>query len=255
MEFVQSLLPEGLSLGVATLLVVASAFTSAFTASFGLGGGVAMLALMGIFIPVASLIPVHGAVQVGSNAGRAWHQRSHARLDVTGPFIAGSVVGAIIGAFIVVQLPDALLKFILATFIIVLTWGRIPGVEKITKGGLALASVCLALVSMMVGATGPLVSVVLGRFFENERKALIATHAVAMTAQHLLKVLVFGLAGFAFWTWLPLIGAMIASGFIGTVYGSRLLDRMPEEQFRKWFKILLTLLALQMLYAAVMAVL
>jgi len=96
---------------------------------------------------------------------------------------------------------------------------------------------------------------VLARFFERDRKALIATHAAAMTAQHLLKILVFGLAGFAFWTWLPLIGAMILSGFVGTLYGASLLDRLPEEQFRKWFKILLTLLALQLLYEAVAAVL
>ena len=29
-----------------------------------------MLALMGLFVPVAALIPVQGAVQLGSNTGR-----------------------------------------------------------------------------------------------------------------------------------------------------------------------------------------
>ena len=73
-----------------------------------------MLALMGLFVPVAALIPVHGSVQLGSNTGRAWHQRANVRLDITVPFIIGSVVGAIVGAFLVVQLPDALLKLVLA---------------------------------------------------------------------------------------------------------------------------------------------
>ena len=100
------------------LLIVASFFTSALTAAFGVGGGVAMLALMGLFVPVASLIPVHGAVQLGSNTGRAWHQRAFVRMDVAAPFIAGSVVGAIGGAFLVVQLPDALLKLMLGGFIL-----------------------------------------------------------------------------------------------------------------------------------------
>ena len=95
------------------LLVVASFFTSALTAAFGVGGGVAMLALLGLFVPVAALIPVHGAVQLGSNTGRAWHQRANVRMDIAAPFIAGSVVGAIAGAFLVVQLPDALLKLVL----------------------------------------------------------------------------------------------------------------------------------------------
>jgi uncharacterized membrane protein YfcA len=255
MDSLAALLPDGLGPGVAAILVVASAFTSALTASFGVGGGIAMLALMGLFVPVASLIPVHGAVQLGSNTGRAWHQRAHVRMDVAAPFIAGSMVGAVGGAFLVVQLPDALLKFILALFIIVLTWAKIPGIERLTRAGLAIASVALALLSMLVGATGPLVSVLFARFFDQDRKALIATHAAGMTAQHFLKIVVFGLAGFAFWTWLPLIVAMIVSGYLGTVYGSRLLDRLPEAQFRKWFRIGLTLLAVELLYEAIMAML
>jgi uncharacterized membrane protein YfcA len=238
---------------VAALLVVASCFTSAITAAFGIGGGIAMLALMGLFVPVASLIPVHGAVQLGSNTGRAWHQRAFVRMDIAKPFIAGSVVGAIFGVFLVVQLPDALLKLVLGGFILVLTWARIPGIDRLSKAGLAVASVVLALLSMLVGATGPLVAVLFARFLQKDRKALIATSAVAMTTQHLLKIVVFGIAGFAFWDWVPLVAAMILSGFIGTVYGTGLLERMPEETFRKWFRIGITVLALDLLRRGVMA--
>src|SRR5690606_30057359 len=185
-EALGGLIPAELPPAAAVLLIVASFFTSGFTAAFGLGGGVAMLALMGLFLPVASLIPVHGAVQLGSNTGRAWHQRANSRMDIATPFILGSVVGAIGGAFLVVQLPDAVLKLVLGGFILVLTWARIPGIERLSRFGLAAASVVLAFGSMLVGATGPLVSVLFARFFENDRKALVATHAVGMTAQHFL---------------------------------------------------------------------
>ena len=90
MEAFAALLPEGLGVAAATLLVVASFFTSALTAAFGVGGGVAMLALMGLFVPVAALIPVHGAVQLGSNTGRAWHQRANVRMDVAIPFVVST---------------------------------------------------------------------------------------------------------------------------------------------------------------------
>ncbi len=253
MDIVAGLLPEGLSPWVGALLVVASAFTSALTASFGVGGGIAMLALMGLFVPVAALIPVHGAVQLGSNTGRAWHQRNFVRMDVAGPFIVGSVFGAIAGAFLVVQLPDALLKLVLGGFILVLTWAKIPGLHRLTRAGLLAASSIVAVLSMLVGATGPLVSVLFAHFFANDRKALVATHAAGMTAQHFLKIVVFGLAGFAFWDWLPLVAAMIVSGYLGTVYGSKLLDRMPEEQFRKWFCIAISILALDLLRRGIMA--
>ncbi|WP_378946226.1 sulfite exporter TauE/SafE family protein [Mesorhizobium sp. ANAO-SY3R2] len=247
MDALTSFLPQGLDPLVAGLLVVASAFTSALTAAFGVGGGIAMLTLMGLFVPVAALIPVHGAVQLGSNTGRAWHQRANVRMDVAAPFIAGSVVGAVIGAFVVIQLPDAALKLVLGAFVIAITWARIPGIEKLTRTGLAVASVVVALLGMLVGATGPLVSVLFAQFFANDRKALVATHAAGMVAQHGLKIVVFGLAGFAFWEWLPLIAAMVVSGYLGTVYGTKLLERMPEESFRKWFKIAITVLALDLL--------
>ncbi len=247
MDLISTFLPDGIAVWVAGLLIFASAFTSAITAAFGVGGGVAMLALLGLFVPVASLIPVHGAVQLGSNTGRAWHQRANVRLDVAWPFIAGSVVGAIGGAFLVVQLPDALLKLVLGGFLIVLTWARIPGIDRINRAGLAFFSVGIALLSMLVGATGPLVSVVFAQFFRHDRKALVATHAAGMTAQHFLKIVVFGLAGFAFWDWLPLIAAMIFSGYLGTVYGTRLLEDLPEETFRKWFRIGISVLALDLI--------
>jgi uncharacterized protein len=247
LELAAALLPDGLGAAAAVFLIFASFFTSALTAAFGVGGGVAMLALMGLFILVVALIPVHGAVQLGSNTGRAWHQRAHVRRDIFAPFIAGSLVGAITGAFLVVQLPDALLKLALGAFIIAVIWTKIPGVEKLSRAGLAVGSAALALLTMFVGATGPLLSVFFAQLMANDRKALVATHAAGMTIQHFFKIVVFGFAGFAFAAWLPLIGAMIASGYLGTVYGSKLLDRLPEETFRRWFRIGITLLALDMI--------
>ncbi|MBE1204234.1 TSUP family transporter [Aminobacter carboxidus] len=252
MDALAALLPQGLDPLIGVILIVASAFTSALTAAFGVGGGIAMLTLMGLFVPVAALIPVHGAVQLGSNTGRAWHQRANVRMDVAAPFIAGSVVGAVIGAFVVIQLPDAWLKLVLGAFVIAITWAKIPGIDKLTRTGLAIGSVVVALIGMLVGATGPLVSVLFAQFFANDRKALVATHAAGMVAQHGLKIVVFSLAGFAFSDWLPLIGAMIVSGYLGTVYGTRLLERMPEESFRKWFKIAITVLALDLLRRGLM---
>lgn len=233
--------------------MVASFFTSALTASFGIGGGLAMLALMGIFIPVASLIPVHGAVQLGSNSGRAWHQRANIRMDIALPFVIGSVFGAVAGAFVVVQFPDAVLKIVLGGFILLITWVTIPGIRRINRAGLALVSSGVAVLGMMVGATGPLAVSVLAQFLGEDRKALVATSAVTMLVQHALKIIVFGLLGFAFWPWLPMVALMIASGFLGTIYGTRLLDRLDEKTFRTWFRIGITVLALDLLRRGLIA--
>lgn len=251
MEAIATLLPEGIGPAVAGLLIVASFFTSALTAATGVGGGSLMLMLMGMFIPVAALIPVHGAVQLGSNTGRAWHQRANVRFDIFRPFLIGSLIGALIGAFFVVQLPDAILKMVLGGFILMITWTKIPGLSQISGAGLAIGSGLTALVSMFVGATGPLLGTFFGQIVK-DRKQLVATLASGMTVQHFLKIVVFGLAGFAFASWLPLVAAMIATGYLGTVYGTRLLDKIPEHLFQTGFRIIISLLALEMIRRGVL---
>jgi uncharacterized membrane protein YfcA len=253
LESLSALLPDAVPAWAALLLVAASFFTSAFTAALGLGGGIAMLALLGAFLPVSALIPVHGAVQLGSNTGRAWHQRAHIRYAIAAPFLIGSLAGAAVGALLVVQLPDAVLKLALGIFIVVITWTKIPGVENLRGAGLAIGSGVIALANMFFGATGPLLSAFFAQIIPNDRKALIATHAAGMTVQHFLKVVAFTIAGFAFARWLPLIAVMIAAGYLGTISGSRWLDRMPEEQFRFWFRIVVTLLALDLVRRGLIA--
>ena len=75
------------------------------------------------------------------------------------------------------------------------------------------------------------------------RQAYVGTHAACMTAQHGLKIVVFGVLGFAFGPWVPLLAVMIATGFLGTLAGTRLLKHLPEARFRLAFKLFLSLLA------------
>jgi uncharacterized membrane protein YfcA len=99
---------------------------------------------------------------------------------------------------------------------------------------------------MFVGGTGPLVSA----FLSPERlgrEKLVATHAACMTTQHGLKGLAFGFLGFQFLPWLPVMAAMIASGFVGTLTGRRILQRLPERLFTRLFRTVLTLLGLRLL--------
>ncbi len=255
MDSLAAFLPDAVPVWAALLLVAASFFTSAFTAAFGLGGGVAMLAILGAFLPVLALIPVHGLVQLGSNTGRAWHQRAHIRFGIAVPFLIGSLVGAAAGALLVVQLPDAYLKLALGIFIVVITWTKIPGIENLRGVGLAAGSGIIALANMFFGATGPLLTAFLAQIIPDDRKALIATHAAGMTVQHLLKVIAFTIAGFAFAQWLPLVAVMIAAGYLGTIFGSRMLDKMPEAQFRFWFRIVVTALALWLMRSSIVAML
>jgi uncharacterized membrane protein YfcA len=245
------LLPQGVSLTIAILLLIISFFTSALTAAFGIGGGVAMLGALAGTVSPALVVAVHGVVQLGSNFGRVILQRAHILWRPTLLFTAGSVVGAVLGALVFVALPEKLLLAILGAFILLLAWipkPRIPGLET---AGVAIGGLIATFVTIFVGATGPFVQA-LFLPLKLDRRALVATHAACMVIQHGLKVVAFGYLGFAFGDWLPLIGLMIAAGFLGTWAGTRLLDKLPQVMFETILRILLTIIALDLLRRAVL---
>jgi uncharacterized protein len=215
------------------------------TASAGIGGGLALLALMGYLVPVTAIIPLHGVVQLGSNIGRAAFLSSHVAWICLAAFLAGALPGAWIGGLAVGALPDNVLKAALGVFILVITWARLPKLAALTLPGFAVTGAITTFLTMFFGATGPLNAVVLSKTFP-ERLRFQATNAATMSAQHLVKTLVFALSGFAFAPWLPLIAAMILTGLAGTWVGTSILRRMPESRFRLIFRVCLTVLALDL---------
>jgi uncharacterized membrane protein YfcA len=103
---------------------------------------------------------------------------------------------------------------------------------------------------MFFGATGVFVAN-FTKSFKLDRHAHVATHATLMTAQHLLKVLIFGLLGFAFGAWAGVIVAMILAGLVGTYAGGFLLNRMSERNFKIALDALLILISLRLIYQGV----
>jgi uncharacterized protein len=240
------LLPPGIEPFIALVFIVASFFTSALTAAFGLGGGVALLALMGAFMPVASLIPVHGVVQLGSNSGRAYVLRKEIVWSALVPFLAGAIIGALAGTFIVIQLPDAPMKIALGLFILFVIWVKLPPFDALGRHTLSIAGVAVAFLSMLFGASGPLMAAFFERAFSN-RKQMVATSGAAMITVHGLKTIAFATAGFAFAPFAVLIVAMIISGYAGTKFGAGLLAAMPERVFRIGLRVLITIMALDLI--------
>ncbi|MBO6784433.1 MAG: sulfite exporter TauE/SafE family protein [Alphaproteobacteria bacterium] len=245
-------LPPDITLLEATLLVVISAFTSGISAVMSIGGGVAYLAVLASIIPPAAVIPIHGAVQIGNNASRAWIQRAHIAWPIAVPFVLGSIAGAILGGQVVFALPEDVLRIVLGGFILYMVWGkmqfRFTSGERARSVVSAVVGAASTFLTMFIGATGPFVASSLGHYFA-DRMVFVGSHALCMLFQHTIKVVVFGILGFAFGPWIPLLALIILSGIFGTVIGSRFLARLPEETFRKALKIILTVLALNLLAA------
>lgn len=244
-DLLESPFPSDIGNTAGSILIVVSAATSFLTAAAGIGGGVALLAVMAVLMPAPALIPVHGVVQLGSNTARTLIMLRDVRTSVLLPFLAGSLVGAGIGGLTVVQLPPAVLKIGVAAFVLWSAWGSpvaAPGRFTILlTGGFS------SFLTMFFGATGPFISAMV-KTLRLGRLEHVATHSACMVAQHLIKVAAFGLLGFAYGPYLPLIVAMVASGFLGTVIGKRVLVKMQDRNFHRVLSVVLTLLALRLLY-------
>lgn len=145
-------------------------------------------------------------------------------------------------------LPATALQIAIGAFVLLTTWLPQPKIVGRSRLAQVVGGGVIAAVSMVVGATGPLVAVFIKGLAD--RRQLVATHAMLMTLQNSFKVAMFVLLGFAFAAYLPLTIAMIASGFVGTAIGSRLLVKVPEAAFRWGFKVVLTLVALDLLRTA-----
>ena len=251
LDSIDQFLTQGTEL---TLLVFAglcllSFVGSLIAASLGLGGGLLVLATMTLVLPPAVLIPIHGVVQIGSNGFRALIMPRHVKYAIVPAFMVGTLIGAAVGGKMVVSLDVWVLQAVLGLFVLYATWApkfrsSDPGPAKFFGVG-----VVGGFGTMFVGGTGPLVAPFVNAAC-GERQQVVATHATLMTFQHLFKVIAFGLLGFAFGPYIPLLVGLLLFGALGTLAGRNILNRLPEHVFRIGLRTILTLLATRLLYEA-----
>jgi uncharacterized membrane protein YfcA len=243
------ILPPALDQWGALALIALSAFTSALSAAVGIGGGVTLLAAMTFVIPVPALIPVHAVVQLGSNVGRLAILLKAVAWRLLAPFLAGGLIGAAAGGALVTDLPEAILLLVIGVFVTMMAWLKVPPLGRAERGVIAAGGAASTMLTMFVGATGPFV-ITLFRQSALSHRAIVATNAAAMSVQHVLKIVVFGVLGFSYAEWVPLIAAMIAAGFAGTVVGARYLSRVPEQSLKTALKLVLTVIGIQLVIRA-----
>ncbi len=250
MDLIASLSPDGVSALAAGAIIIIAFFTSALTAAFGLGGGLALLAAMSVLFPPAAVVPVHGVAQLGSNLSRFFFLSRHALWPIVAWFSAGAVIGSLLGASVAVSLPEAVLRFGVGVFILVTLWGPKPPSLSAGGGAFFAGGAVSSFLTMFFGATGPIVATILS-VARLDRMQTVSTHAACLVVQHSLKTVAFGAIGFAFAPWAPLILAIILAGFAGSYAGTRLLKRLPEKAFKRGFRFLLSAIAVYLIGASI----
>ena len=178
--------------------------------------------------------------------GRALVQRRHIQWRIVALYIIGAVFGAYIGGQFVTSISELWFRIILGSLLLVLIWTPKQKKLNISDPLFIVSGFISAFFGMLTGTGLPLHSLAV-KARSLSKHQVIATIAGSKMFMHSFKSITFGLLGFAFAPWLPLIAAMIGSGFLSTLAGSHLLDQISEEKFTRIFKIVLTLIALNIL--------
>jgi uncharacterized protein len=231
-------------------LGVVAVLTSVVSGVMGMAGGMLLLAVMLLRLEPAVAIPVHGVVQLVSNASRAFFLRRQVRWDAVWRFAWPLVPGGALGIWLLAYVPTSGSRIAIGTFVLASTWLR--SFFSIGKGegarrALPLGGALVGFFSTLVGATGPL----LGPFIlalELGTQSTIATMAACQIFQHASKVMLFGLRGFAIGLYLRPCLWLCVCAIAGSAIGTRLLDRVAEKPFKLGVRLVLTALALQQLY-------
>lgn len=227
---------------VVVALLVTSFLGSFITVALGIGGGVLVLALMATLMPPMALIPVHGAVQVGSNLFRAGVMLRYTFWPPIVAFTIGTCIGAMFGGALVVSFPPAFVQIGVGGFVMFSVLSNPPvWLSRVPF----LTGMVSSFLTMFFGATGVFVAT-FTKSLELDRKSHVATHAMMMTGQHAIKVLAFATMGFAFAPWVGFILAMIAAGFVGTLVGRIALTHIGDRNFKRALNTILLVLSVQL---------
>jgi uncharacterized membrane protein YfcA len=213
-----------------------------------MAGGITLLSVMLLFLEPLAVIPLHGVVQLVSNSSRTVIQRRYVDWRILSRYGLLLAPMGFAGLHLVRLLPPSGLGFLIGVFVLLATWapralllGTRPEQTDPKRRFLVLGGVT-GLLTMVLGATGPLIA----PFFLNiglPRQGVIGTKAACQVLGHLVKVLIFGVAGFAYRDYLVPLALLSATAVAGTWIGSRLLERVNERWFRRLYMAVLTAIA------------
>lgn len=214
-------------------LTLAALGTAALSATFGMAGGLVLMGLYTMLLPVPEAMVLHGVTQLVSNASRATFLRGHIQWNRLGWYAVGA--GAAWGTMRLVHyVPEPVVVYFgLGLLPVVATLVPAhPAFDFARRRGAALCGFGVVGLQTLFGVAGPL----LDSFFVRTtltRHEVVATKATSQALSHALKIGYFVplLAGsgerLPGWATASVVAAMA-----GTWLGGRVLERMSEGTFR-----------------------
>jgi uncharacterized membrane protein YfcA len=228
----------------AGLLLAAALVTSVVSGVFGMAGGLMLMGVLGLILPVSAAFVAHGLIQFVANGWRAILHHAHIRWGIVLLYAVGAAFAAAIAGFIAVR-PSKPALYLALGLVAMLVW--IPKKSlQLDAAKPAHALVCglgVTGLNLVAGVAGPLLDVFFVRTTMS-RHQIVSTKAATQVLSHLAKIAVYiqpflagGEGGLPPW-WIFAAAAPLS--IVGTIAGGRILDRMSDAGFINWTRWIVT---------------
>ena len=227
---------------------ILSFLTSLLTSIFSLGGGLIMLVALAQSFSPATLIPLHGSIQLANNFSRTLVYREFFQWKLIKHIVISTMFGAVIGIYLFGTLPENLLVMVIAATILFLTWAPLDSLILSVMKNDWFCGFISGFAGIFVGANGPLVTAYL-RTKNLSPEVLVANHGAIMIFQHGIKIILFAsFFNFMILDYFIFILILALTGYAGAILGRRLISKVPFKSFNIILKVLLTLLAFSLFF-------
>lgn len=226
-------------------IILAAGLCAVISGLFGMAGGLVFMGVIASLMSVSAAMVVHGIVQSVSNGSRSTILKEHIRWDILGWQLLGALPA--IGLMLWIAFaPNKAQLFLALGLLPLLLWlprGLLAGDAEKPAHAVLCGAMVMGL-NLSAGVAGPALD-----FFyvktDLTRKAIVATKAVTMLASHLVKILYFGIPlfqaqGLADLPPIWVLTLAIPAVVLGTKVGTSLLERFSDIGFRKYTRILVT---------------
>ena len=123
-------IPESIPPLTVTVIVFVSFISSFISSIVGFGGGMLLLGVLALHLPVSKAIPLHAVIQLGSNLNRLFFFRFKVKWNIFLPFALGCLIGIPVGGFFFYSINENFLKILVAFFITFNVIKKLPTLNK-----------------------------------------------------------------------------------------------------------------------------
>ena len=232
----------------AILIVLGSFFSAYISATFAVGGGFIMLAIVSSIVPITVAVPLHAWMMLGLSLGRSWYFRREIVWRIVMPFLLGALIGVFIGGRVYFDLSEFLLSLVIGILILAAVW--MPKTEWGSR---------IPTPFFWVGVIHSFLSTLFsfGGLFQPlmiraalSRLQIVGTLAAGLLLMNVLKLSAYSYYGFDYGPYFHVILGAVLAAIPGAYLGRKTLHRIPEDKFRLIFRIIMTFFALRLLYRA-----